>query len=93
MVLVGGKDWRGDLFWTECQRSLCLRRSVSFTTVKTMNNNVSAPHLGGKTAAALFILVLFSFVIESQLTQVRFSRRSLSLTVFDSLACPLACPV
>jgi len=34
-----------------------------------MNNNVSAPHLEGKTAAGLFILVLFSFVIESQLTQ------------------------
>jgi hypothetical protein len=30
----------------------------------------SAPHLGGRTAIALFAVTLFAFVIESQLTQV-----------------------
>lgn len=36
----------------------------------SMSTIISVPHLGGKSAAVLFGFVLFSFVIESQLTQV-----------------------
>lgn len=46
-----------------------------------------APRLGGKTALATFVAVIFAFVGETQLTQVKnFSSKSATLLINQSLS-------